>query len=430
MTLRVAENHAPARGEPTSRVDSSRPTVLVLAKAFPPEPVSGAARPARFVKYLPEFGYDTVVIAGQTECAGANVPSVLRVPSRTPSGRALRAGQFARWIERWLLPYNESLPWAAHAAVEAESVFSGQPISAVLSSFPPLGTHLVGLWLKRRYSVPWIADFRDPFVGNPGRDRRWIASYDRVLERQIARSADAILVNTQQVADQWRSRYRHLRDKITVLWNGFDPDEVRPVAERRGSGPTVIAHVGSLYRNRHPGALMASLVRVVNSGAVDPGDVCLRLIGPIDDQCLHRNKEAVAQLRSWGCLEYDGRSVPVSDARAAVAEADYLLLLDSLGDDGSSSQVPAKLFDYVLSERPILAFTQRDTPTDWILRNSGVVFSTVYHGDSEEAIDRVVVQLLKSQPTRSRHNEWFEHHFNGRNQVRALADVISSLGKR
>ncbi|MEO6809981.1 MAG: glycosyltransferase, partial [Isosphaeraceae bacterium] len=307
-----------------------------------------------------------------------------------------------------------------------EVVLAQRPVAAVLSTSPPVGSHLVALELKRRHGLPWVADFRDPLRGNPFRTRRWFFPYDGPLERLFFRQADALIANTDTMANLWRRHHRKIDGKVSVIWNGFDPeDQFDPTPPDSGSR-RVLAHVGALYGRRHPGRLLASLVRLILAGELAADRVGVKLVGPIDGDCLEVNREAVDSLRSWGCLDYDGKQVSRDDARRAGLSADYLLLLD-LNEQEVDLQVPAKIFEYVRIGRPILAFTRRGSPVERILKGSGVPYRAIHHDADDATVDDAVRGIFNLPASSTRPSPWFEEQFDGRNQTRALAGILDRV---
>jgi glycosyltransferase involved in cell wall biosynthesis len=331
-----------------------------------------------------------------------------------------------RLIQRYLLPYDDELPWASHALAEAEAVLALRPAVAVLSTSPPVATHLVALWLKRRHGLSWAADFRDPLRGNPFRSRRWFFPYDALLEGLLFRHADALIANTDTLAAMWHRRHTGIATKVSVIWNGFDPEDRAEPSPTSPGNRRVLAHVGSLYGGRHPGRLLSSFVRLLESGVLDADRVCTRFVGPFEEDWIRANQEVVDALRARGCLEYNGKSVPRDEARRATAEADYLLLLD-MNEQDVDLQVPAKLFEYIQIGRPILAFTRCDSPSERILKSSGVPYRVVHHGSPDDEVDRQVRELFDLPAEPMRPGAWFEEQFNGRNQTRTLAAILDRV---
>ena len=407
----------------------SRPVVLIVTRSFPPDSNSGAARPGRFARYLPEFGYEPIVICRSVTDQTTGSAAVRRVPTPAAGRKVRLLAGLGRWFQRYLLPFDDELPWASHAVAEAEAVLARQPVAAVFSTSPPIATHLVALWLKWRRGLPWVADFRDPLWGNPFRSRRWFFPYDALLERLLFRLADALIANTDTVAAMWRRRHPERAAKVALIWNGFDPEDRAEPSPPNPGDRRVLAHVGSLYGGRHPGRLLTSMARLIGRGELDAERVRVRLVGPLDERGIRDHQEAVDTLRAQGALEYDGRLVPRSEARRAAAEADYLLLLD-MNQQDADLQVPAKLFEYVQLGRPILAFTRNESPTERILKNSGVPCRVVHHGADDLEVDRQVRELFDLPTVPSRPSPWFEEQFDGRHQTRALAAILDAARGR
>ncbi len=400
----------------------------MFAYYFPPENTSGATRPGQFVKYLPDCGYRTSVVSSSHV---TSLPSegVWRVPDpREPNAGVALAAKAAQLVQRCAAPYNDRLPWVpAAVSAGARILQSEDPPPIILSTSPPVAPHLAALWIHQRYRVKWIADFQDPLWGNPGRTRRLAQHYDSRIERMIFARADAVVANTEPVADLWRARYPRWSSKIVTIMNGFDPDDVfpsRPIAPRPY---TVVAHVGALYGGRRPGPFLSAAERVIARGDVDPAKLRIRLIGPMEDACCDPGRPPFSTLAERGCLYRSPGVVPGEEARLEMIDADFLLLLD-MNDLGASLQVPAKIYDYLRAGRPILAFTPRHSPTQQVLEQSGVTHVCVdIQQDPPERVDEALLRML-ALPTESRPvSDWFHKTFDARNQTRKLADLMDRL---
>src|SRR5262245_11709269 len=155
-----------------------------------------------------------------------------------------------------VLPYNDRLPWIPHALLAAERIANAFPLRAVLSTSPPVAAHVAALRFVRRHKLRWVADLQDPIRGNPSRKRGWGRPYDLAIERAVFQRAAHVVAVTDVVAEQWRRSWPKLAAKFRTIWMGFDPGEriapMRvPARERRQ-----MLHVGFLYEERHPIALM------------------------------------------------------------------------------------------------------------------------------------------------------------------------------
>jgi glycosyltransferase involved in cell wall biosynthesis len=402
--------------------DSARLHLLLFAYYYPPENTSGAARPARLTRYLPEANIHCHVIAhGQPppDQARANTTYVLPGKGR-PLGEAL-----CRFTQRYLLRINERLDWVPAALAAARDHARRHPVDAIFSTSPPLAPHLAALAFHRQTGLPWIADFRDPLAGNATRVHRFF-NYDHALERRIFRHASLCLANTDGLAAQWRQRHPACASKIHLLWNGFDPAVAPPAPRPRAAGPKVILHAGSLYANRRPGNFLQALAALAQSGDLKPGDWQAVLLGPTaPDTFLHSESER-ADLERAGLLHVDSRLASREEAAQAQADADILLLLD-IPESDNSIQVPAKLFDYARTGQPIIAWTPEGSPARRLLEQAGPdVLCLSPLTPTAEAAARLS-DFLRRPLTRRPLNPAFAAAFDGRQQALTLASAIRAL---
>ena len=403
-------------------------TILVLAYYYAPQTTSGATRIVRFAHYLREFGYRaTVISAGEARHAvriSTDSPEPLRA-ARPSTVAQMQTAAFG-FGGRLLREYSERLAWAPAAVEAGATVLAGSPVSAILSSSPPLAAHIAACRLSRHYGVPWIADFRDPFADNPFRQAPFRRFYDAPIERLIVRNAAGIIANTDVAADTWRKRYPEHREKIHLIWNGFDPEEEFQPQPPPARARKVLAHVGDIYGPRHPGPIVEALDRLIAAGRLDPDRFSLRLIGPIDQQSAIWNIPAFGRLAERNCIAYNNAVLPRAEALREIATADWLLLLD-VGGEGRSIQVPAKIFDYLRAEHAVVAVTLPGSPAERILSKSGVSHACVYSGEPPAATEEKLLQVFSEPAAGHRPNEWFWTQFNARTQTGTLAELLDKV---
>ena len=321
---------------------------------------------------------------------------------------------------------DQSLRWIPAALAASERLIRENQIRFVISTYPPLVTHLTALILKRRHGdrLKWIADFRDPLSGNAASLEK-APLLTKLVERQIFKAADCLIANTDTAADRWRSVYPDYRGKIAHIWNGFDPEEqILPAATPR-PGYRGIAHVGEVYAGRDPSLLLSSIVRLLAAGRVDPSSFSVHFIGPVD-RSLTPNIGVLDALVQRGCAVLEPQVASPSDAARVMAEADSLLLVD-WARGSSGFQVPAKLFIYVRVGRPILAITSKGSPVDRILDGSGINHVCLYPDEPEEETDSKVLRFLAMPSDAQKASEWFYQEFDGRKQVEVLSKILTRL---
>ena len=395
-------------------------TALLLAYAFPPENISGAARPYRFYRSLPEHDVTPIVFTASAQThESQDIYFIRDIPRDLP--RQTLSWQVERVIRKLLLPGELGLTWSRRVAHECRDFVRKNNRCVVLSTSPPLSTHLAAYQVKRKYGMPWIADFRDPLNPTAKISVSRLNIYS-ILETFILKNADAIIANTDAVHAEWCKRYPALQHKFHVIWNGFDPADAVSPAQIANDGIVHVTHVGELYGGGHPGPILDSIQRLCNRNELKTSNFRLSLIGLSSDD-VFPDIRVLHDLVNSGIVEYVPKHIPSDEARSIASRANGLLLLQPQSD----VQVPAKLFEYIRIGRPILAYIKRNSPSDRILLNSGIPYRTIYPDDTPDAIDAKLLEFicLPSHPVRA--NDWFFDNFNARNQAHALSDIIHSL---
>jgi glycosyltransferase involved in cell wall biosynthesis len=422
-----------AAGEPLDILEKSMSSgaprsIILVAFHFSPEALPGAVRPSRFFRYLPEFGYEPEVITGavQTEMHPRihSIPAPTYLPNKyTPAGAVEILLHKIAW------PTELALLWAGPASARARRLLRDKPVSAVISTGPPVNTHLTAMGLKLRYGLPWVADFRDPMLDNPFRQNlgRIPAITDQILEKQIFHHADAILGVSDVIDQCWRIRYPQYAHKLHVLYNGYDPAENlagHPIPQR---SYRVLAYVGNLYGLRRPEIILNALTRLASTNCLTRDNFRIHFIGGIGQDVSAVNGPVMSQLQESGIMECTGL-VPRAQALQMMAESDYLLMLD-IQDGAQGYAVPSKIFEYIRMGRPILTVTQHDSPVHRIVSRSGVPHVFVYPEHSEDTVCQKIKELLELPPDPVKPSEWFLETFDGRQQAGTLASVIASVEK-
>ena len=394
----------------------SRPAVLMIAFHYPPCKAVGGLRPRRFVRYLGRLGFNVRVIAAGDEHRPSTIDNVQRLRGDLEESIPTFLEKVCR---RLFWPHGWGAAWALATVWHARRFIQGsRPI--LISTAPPLATHFAAYILKRQHGLRWIADFRDPFVGHRG--PAGLGRFDKRIENGIFRRADAIVANTDVVADLWRRQYPEFAHKIHVIWNSLDPEDglrAEPIPQRTHKA---LVHVGALYGGRHPGPLLGSFERLAERHWLDSHPVRIRLVGSLEESTLPEPR-LFQRLIDSGWMECTP-SIPRAAARQIMSEADYLLLLDVLEGFSAGLQVPSKLFEYVRIGRPILACTTRDSALERVLSQSGVPHTMLYSDDPEEAIDRKVVEFFSLPTNPTQPSPEFESRFSIEAQGSRLCTLL------
>jgi glycosyltransferase involved in cell wall biosynthesis len=344
--------------------------VLFITYHFPPSAASGTFRILGFTRYLPEFGWQPVVVAPPRTPWEPVDPRLLNQISaetvcvRAPYGhgrltkRIVRVVGHAYWLAR-ALPCCLRVMREHHPAV-------------VFTSGPPHEVHVLGWLLKRRFGIPWIADFRDPWVTD-GKPRQRFSLYGRLearFEPTVFRRADCIVANAPLACESYQRAYPHYRRKICSITNGYDPEAFAGRQSIfRGERAICIVHTGELYAGREPRPLLEALASLRRERFFDRYPVRMSFLGR-HSELTYDLAAAITNLGLADVVELRGQ-VAYDEAIRQMVGSDILLMFDSAG---RRIGVPAKLYEYLGTGRPILALAEADGDSARVLEKSGIAY--------------------------------------------------------
>jgi glycosyltransferase involved in cell wall biosynthesis len=372
--------------------------LLLITPFFPPSAASGSFRALGFAKHLPKFGWKvTVVASGPRPWESVDGHLVKQIPWETDVHYVDfpldRLRQFWPRALQKLKIKGYTDVWNAQALQECQSIIRASRPDAVITTGPPHNVHLIGRQLQAKYDLPWVADFRDPWCSwgseTPYASNNFLL--ERHWERSVFNSADLIVANTGNSAEMFRSVFPYAANRIEAVPNGYDP--ISPEARKYSnieSGPFILLHTGSVYAGRNPRPIADALREIDKANCLQGKRAILRMVGHCLDESLKADIESRG-LNSW--VEF---VKPVSYAAALqeMLAASVLVLLDS---PGRRIGVPAKLYEYIGTGRPILALARDDSDTAIILRQCGVSHAIVPDWNNIMGIQIAVAQLLSDR---------------------------------
>lgn len=329
--------------------------VLAISFCLPPGSVPQAVQIGRL---LANLSAKIGVIGGQADQLGPNGALSAELNQRLTfreniAFRPVLSGFIATLARRFVpfwgrIPdeYRHWVPLAEAAALTGLQTEKFQP-DLMVTFGEPMSDHLVGLRLKTRLGVPWIAHFSDPWVDNPFRRYEFLAQFVNArLEAQVIEAADQLVFTSEETLGLVMRKYpKAWRTKAVVLPHSFNPALYsRPT---KPSGPLVVRYLGSFYGHRSPVPLFRALKLLLTR---EPGifdNVQFELVGSLP-----------ARMRmhpSLRCLRADlvrlCDPVPYLESLKLMSASDLLLVID--GPDQLSVFLPSKLIDYLGARVPI-----------------------------------------------------------------------------
>lgn len=346
--------------------------VLMVSWLYPPAGgTSGVLRTLKFSKYLPASGWIPHVLTARTSLYYRKDETLLRdIPHEAQVHRTFAVDTGRHLSIRGRHPVSLAVPdryvgWLPFAVPRGLRVIRQAGVRALYSTSPTPTAHLVAACLKAATGLPWVADFRDPWVEEgihppPG---TWRSRLESALERQVLRRADRVSVTTPYMRGDFLARYPKLSaDKVRVIYNGYDEEDFEGLDAPLRATRFEIVHAGLITQEfRNPLPLLRALASLIGDRLIPSRDAAITLLGA---GAWIESAEFAGLIKTLGLESVVQviRRVPHREALRRLAGSAALLLLQASED--TRSLIPAKAFEYLRINRPILALTLEGTTAD------------------------------------------------------------------
>ena len=374
--------------------------LLIITYYFPPAGGPGVQRWLKFVKYLPEFGVQPIVyipenptypiidegLRSQISDKVIILKNKIWEPYQLASvfsknkTKKISSGIFPHkkkqtvldktflWIRGNLFIPDARVFWVKPSVSYLEKYIQENDIDIIVTSGPPHSLHLIGLELKQKLNVKWFADFRDPWttIGyhKALRLSGYAAKKHKKLEQKVLNAADKVIVTSKTT----KTEFQAITNKpITVITNGYD---VENVEKQTLDSKFTLAHIGSFLSERNPNFLWECLVELLTEIPDFKSHLEIKLIGAVSQEVL----DSIEDFKLKGYLNLLGY-VSHHEAISHQKKSQVLLLIEINSED-TKSIIPGKLFEYMVSNRPIIAIGPQGSDFADIIKetNTGVFF--------------------------------------------------------
>ena len=366
--------------------------VLVITYYWPPSGGPGVQRILKFCKYLPHLGWEPIVLTVQNgeypnidQSLKTEVESLKIKVFKTKTIEPFRIFKFftkkkslptfelsknkksifsniAYWIRMNLFIPDARIGWIPFAVKSAKKIILDNKVDLVFSSGPPHSIHFIGRKLKKDLSIPWLADFRDPWIDlfyySNHKRLKISKKLDKIMEREILKKADSIVTATNGLRILLKKK---IKKNISVVYNGFDNDDFIGIEKNNNQNEKIIiSYVGTIARSQIPHNFLQSVKEINKSGANAfihfVGDVDPSLFKVIDDYSLGKNVEIIGYL-------------PHNESIKKMLNSSYLLLIIPKAPENKLI-VTGKLFEYIRTGVPIIGIGPSDGEASKILEQT------------------------------------------------------------
>ena len=394
--------------------------VLIITYYWPPSGGAGVQRWLKFSKYLPQFGWEPVILTVDPEYAaypaidsslGNDMPEGIKVfrtkatdwfriygsdKSKVPSaGLAVNMnnslkGKISRFIRGNFFIPDPRKGWNKFALRKALDLIKEEDIKHVITTSPPHSTQLIGLELKKRLpGIKWIADLRDPWTDiyyynlfYPTPISKWI---DRNYERSVLKNADIITTVGPSLGKNFELKVPGIGNKIKIIHNGYDDGDFENVKAETPERFT-ISYTGTLSES-YPVEGFAKAVQAVKAKG---NDIFLKFTGLISET----NKEYFISMIGENNFEF----IPYSDHQTVVRQmlSSSIQLLVIARHPDNRSFLSGKLFEYIASGKPVLCLGPADGDAAQILKSTG--FGKCFEYDDNDGIADFILNSMNNIP--------------------------------
>ena len=384
--------------------------VLVITYYWPPTGGSGVQRWVKFAKYLRQFGWEPVIYTPENperlatdETLLADLPADITVLRRHISepyalyrkffgSSAKGAGvnplnqQKKTFKQRLaiLLRGNLFVPdpragWVGPSVRFLKKYLKGNPVDAVVTTGPPQSMHLIGLGLKKRTGVRWIADFRDPWTEMHYFKHMgllpWTAARHRRMEQEVLERADAVVAVSAPVRDDFQKR---TKVPVYLVTNGFDTDDFAAEPPVLPADLFTLVHTGLFASDGNPLNLWDVLARKCAEDSNFKAQLRICLAGKTDAEIF----DALA-VRGLSGNVVDMGYLPHQETVRLQRSAN-VLLLPLRQEPEYAKALPGKIFEYLAARRPVLGIGQENGAAAGVLKDAGA--GVMYDWDRTEPV--------------------------------------------
>lgn len=430
--------------------------VLIITYYWIPSGGAGVQRWVKFAKYLRQYGWEPIIYTPENpeypsidHSFEKDIPAditVLKTPIWEPynvyrnltgkKNQAINAGfisenkkqgwkdKLSIWIRGNFLIPDPRRFWIKPSVGFLSDYLKENPVDAIITTGPPHSMHLIGMGLKKNFpSLPWVADFRDPWTNidfYKDLNLTWFA--DKIhhkLEREVLQKADTVLVVSRGMEEEFAPMKPK---KLQVITNGYDESDVQ-VGTLALDGRFSISHIGTLNAARNPRIVWKVLSEICAENVDFKKDLQIQLVGKVDFSVLE-------DIQSYGLQEQLLKIDYLSHSEAIAKQNTSQVLMLLINQSGNAKGIlTGKFFEYLAAKRPILAVGPTDGDAAVVLNETGA--GVIVDFADEQATKTAILNYYNQykKGTLSVQSESVER-FSRRSLTGELTGLLDGFGKK
>jgi len=321
--------------------------VLIITQYFPPIGGVGVLRTTKFVKYLPEFDWEPIILTTGEDCCPKELWRDLTLKKDIPENvHIYRTKMCNSYIVN-----DQGIRWIPFLLRSLDKIIKKEQPSLVYLTGGPFYPLIAGPFIKFFYKLPYIVDLRDPWRVAISTKKSSGLKFclgklvTRFLEPLIIRNAYKVICVTKTMIRKYLSIYPTLQNKFILITNGFDPDDFKSII------PIVFKNFTIVYTGKFNNADPVPIFRAIKLLNYRKIKVQLIHIGAIESKI-------VSTAQNIGVEEAIKFIGPKSHSETLcyAMGANLLLVLGS----HTNMALPVKFFDYIGCQRPVLVLAYKE----------------------------------------------------------------------
>jgi glycosyltransferase involved in cell wall biosynthesis len=399
--------------------------VLIITYYWPPTGGAGVQRWLKFSKYFRQFGWEPVIYTPSNPDFPINDETLLKdIPNdltvlktqitepydiyrkimRKKKTETVNQGFLSEGKENTLMQSamiwvrgNFFIPdarkfWIKPSISYLSDYIIKNKIDAIISTGPPHSMHLIAMGLKRKFNLPWIADFRDPWTQIDFYSQLKLSSFadnkHKKLEHQVLTQADKVVTISPSCGKDLEKLGNR---KVDVITNGFDTDDFKFDSELKLLDGFLFHHIGALNKDRNPYTLWKVLGDLCKEMSDFKKDLIIKFTGKTD-------AIAFESLKQNDILDNAQKTDYLTHSEVVKLMVQSPVLLLALNNTPNNAGVlSGKLFEYLAAKRPIFGIGLPDADAAAILKSTKA--GTMVHFNDYEGTKKAVVELYQKYKT-------------------------------
>ena len=393
---------------------------LIIAYPFLHESDACGRIEQQFFSRLPQEDFSSTIVCSELRCDGKYGEGFNKIviPESKLICNLSRAAHRLKISDYLFLPDYQKLAWNKKVLSQLENEVKSGKYDYVHTINMPCSSHLIGLELKKKYGIPWVAQFYDPWYNNPYRQqqRSIVHSRDAKYEKEVAINADLILHSNQLMIDDWSQTYGEIiNNKIFVLPYIIDEREI--CTRTDDSDFLTISHIGNLMRGRNSVVFIKAVAKLVSQYSDLQNRLRVNYVGTITEA----EEALIRQEGLDGVFNITGRITNV-ECNKYFAESDAFLAIDT--EHLHNVFFPSKLLNYFYYQKPIIGLCQKESVLRMELKASN---NFVFDYDDVDGLAEFLMKVVNGKRKLAVNDKSYWEKFSTKTVIGQYMKLIKNL---